>query len=286
MKLEAIAVGGFVASLCAQGAFAAPPPNDQIQQATVVPAVPFSAAADFGQATTSASDPVDCVDLQYQNNTLWYAYTPAASGEVDAHISAAPNDSVTGFLGVFTGAPGALQPVKCSDAYTEPSNTTRFAVTAGTTYYVEAGSWFDEEGSAPGSFSLVASPPAVAGSVSVSPEATSYKQLKYDIETLFYVVYHVVIEVQLSCAPAVDSIEINATVVQGDSSVSDSGLVSCAGGSGSARLDLAPTGPYGNEPFYTGAATVTLTAFNFEANYKQTLTDAPIHITVERKGPR
>ncbi|WP_299698217.1 hypothetical protein [Hydrocarboniphaga sp.] len=261
---------------------AAPPPNDTIQNAAVVPAVPYSAAVNLPEATTSPSDPVNCMDASLQNSTVWYRYTPDAAGSVDASI--VPDASLTPYIGVYTGTPGALEPVKCQDFYTEPYNTTRFPVSAGVGYYIEVGSVFQLAPYETGTFQLVASPPPIAGSLTVAPQATTYNQLKFDPEGGFFVVHHVVINLQLSCAAPISSIQINATVNQDDRSVSGSGSTSCASGSAAMQLDLAPVGPYGGDSFNPGAATASVTAYNFDQNYSQTVTDAPIVISIRRKS--
>lgn len=103
----------------------APPPNDDIEDATVVGEVPFRDTVDTTGATTDVSppDPSDCVS---PSNTVWYAFTPT----VDGRYAVAATGPTTGYaVAVYTGTPGDLTLVACAARLT-------FEAEAGVTYFI------------------------------------------------------------------------------------------------------------------------------------------------------
>jgi hypothetical protein len=114
-------------------AWAAPPPNDDFDAATVVTEpLPFTDSISTVEATTAADDPVDCGG---NVATVWYTYTPSAAGPVSADTIG--SDYAT-TLSVYTGTRGALTQIAC-DAPFGTARVTWDAV-AGTTYYLMVGS--------------------------------------------------------------------------------------------------------------------------------------------------
>ncbi len=73
----------------ASTAVAAPPANDDFDNATLVPGLPFSDAIDTTDATTAADDP-DCAG---QGPTVWYAFTPSEDTEVAANTFGSDYDT-------------------------------------------------------------------------------------------------------------------------------------------------------------------------------------------------
>jgi hypothetical protein len=108
-----------------------PPPNDDIANATVITALPFTdGPIDTTAATTELNDP-DCFG---NGLTVWYVFTPSEDVVILADPQANSNYDTT--LSVYTGSPGALTQIACSD------DRVIFEATAGTTYYFMVGNFF------------------------------------------------------------------------------------------------------------------------------------------------
>jgi hypothetical protein len=121
---------------------AAPPPNDDIANAvTVTEPLPFSNSVSTVEATTALDDP-DCLG---NGPTVWYVYTPSASGYINANTAGSDYDTT---LSAYTGSLGNLTQIACND---DASGTFQsqviIPVTAGVTYYFMAGSYFGGPGS-------------------------------------------------------------------------------------------------------------------------------------------
>ncbi len=132
-----------VMALGAPPALAAPPGNDDFANATTVTEpLPFTDSVDTSEATVEATDPVpDCVDTQ---NTVWYAYTPTASGLVEGNSFGSDYDTT---LSVWTGSPGSFSQVACNDDFADSvQSKVTFDATASTTYYFMAGSFDASDG--------------------------------------------------------------------------------------------------------------------------------------------
>ena len=106
---------------------AAPPSNDDFNNATLIAGLPFTDSTDISEATTDGADPSPCGN--YPNNSVWYRYTPATSGVIQINTA---GSSYTTAVGVFTGDSGMLYQVNCS-VYNFSFNT---YVDAGTTYSI------------------------------------------------------------------------------------------------------------------------------------------------------
>lgn len=131
---------------------APPPPNDDFNNATVVPSIPFSTSENATNATVAQDDPF-CVE---RNQTVWYAFRPTRNIRLEANTFGSNYDTT---LSVYTGSRGALTQVACND----DSNGTlqsrvRFDATAGTTYYFMASS-FSPVDPANLTFNLLQAPP-------------------------------------------------------------------------------------------------------------------------------
>jgi hypothetical protein len=113
-------------------AFAAPPANDDFDNATTISAAPpFTDTVSSADATTAPDDPTACNGAI---GSVWYRFTPTRSGTYVASGTAEPYGA---YLSIFTGTRGALTPIVCS------SGTTAWPAEAGTTYYfmVSAFDW-------------------------------------------------------------------------------------------------------------------------------------------------
>ena len=110
-------------------AIAAPPPNDEIENAVEILALPFSDTLDVSEASYNPSDPWgNCNYYGYQDYTVWYSLTPTEDQKIEATTSGSNYDTT---LNVYYGTPGNLIPVTCS-AY---GSLVAFNASAGTTYY-------------------------------------------------------------------------------------------------------------------------------------------------------
>jgi hypothetical protein len=121
-----------------------PPVNDDIANATPVTSVPFTATQDSLTATQNANDPSPSCGSPNQF-TVWYSFTPTASGAISVTTTAADGNPPTATA--YSGPPQAtattpLTEVSCSGA----NSGLKLNVTAGTTYYFMLGS-FDEPAS-------------------------------------------------------------------------------------------------------------------------------------------
>lgn len=118
------------------------PPNDEIENATVINASPYSAALDVLFATSAADDPEFPCRWGTPGPgyaTVWFQFT--APERVAARINTSGSDYDT-ILGVWKGARGALTNIACNDD--GGGNLTSALTTildAGETYYVEVANY-------------------------------------------------------------------------------------------------------------------------------------------------
>jgi hypothetical protein len=119
--------------LCRVAGAQVQPANDDIAQATPITALPFTDALDTTEATMAADDP-DCAG---NGQTVWYAFTLPADVFVLANTFGSDYDTT---LSVYTGAPGELTPIDCNDDFNSLQSAVLFQATAGTTYFIMAGS--------------------------------------------------------------------------------------------------------------------------------------------------
>jgi len=130
-----VVVASLATMFGAQVAQAAAPSNDDFANATTVTEpLPYTATVDTTQATVEGTDPSCNFGPE---NTVWFAYTPSASGFVQANTLGSDYDPT---LWVGTGAPGSFSVVGCNDD-SDGSVQARviWDASAGTTYYIMAG---------------------------------------------------------------------------------------------------------------------------------------------------
>jgi PKD repeat protein len=115
---------------------AAPPANDAFATAlTVDPALlPFDAVVPIDEATVEGGEPVGCYGVQ---KSVWYRITPSSSGTLEADVDPSLPDRVINVYRQGGSGIGGLSLLACIGPYTEI--TTAFEVTAGVTYYIQAG---------------------------------------------------------------------------------------------------------------------------------------------------
>jgi hypothetical protein len=116
----------------ASAALAVQPSNDDIANATVVTAIPYTDALDTSEATSDPTDPTDC----YNNGSVWYVYTAEADMFVEVNTIGSNYDTT---LGVYSGSPGSLTLLGCNDDFYGLQSRVVVEVSTGTTYYVMAG---------------------------------------------------------------------------------------------------------------------------------------------------
>jgi hypothetical protein len=127
-----------LAALPAQAA--TPPPNDDIDQATPITALPFTDELDTTDATRADDDP-ECI---FEGHTVWYALTLTATTPVAITTAGSDYDTT---LAAYTGTRGELAELACNDDVAEDLHSRiRFTAEAGTTYFVMVGAFADEPG--------------------------------------------------------------------------------------------------------------------------------------------
>jgi hypothetical protein len=117
-------------------ASAAPPSNDDINNATVIGSLPFRDVQDITEATFDFS--TDSSACFGSDHSVWYTFTPAS----DERVAFDPSPSSPGEIAidVFTGSPGALTFVTCGagGAGGFDNSGVILNAAAGTTYWVMA----------------------------------------------------------------------------------------------------------------------------------------------------
>jgi hypothetical protein len=106
--------------------------NDNSANARAITALPYTDTVSTSTATTETSDPTPTCGGGKRNNTVWYKYTPAASGSILVDTFGSNYDTV---LSAWTGSPGSLTQVACNDDTGGQQSQVVFNVTAGATYY-------------------------------------------------------------------------------------------------------------------------------------------------------
>jgi hypothetical protein len=113
-----------------------PPPNDDFDQPTIIPSIPFTVNEDAANATIAPDDPY-CYGA---NQTVWFAYTPESNIRLEANNFGSNYYSA---LSVYTGARGSLNQIACNLFSGGSSNSrVRFDAVAGTTYYFAVSSLY------------------------------------------------------------------------------------------------------------------------------------------------
>jgi PKD domain-containing protein len=146
-----------------------PPANDDFANATAIASLPFSDSTDRTAAGTENGEPVStsCGPISH---TIWYAYTPTADATVYAHGNA---PGVNSFIAVYTGSSLTnLSPVGCG------SERNIFHASAGTTYYLQVGS-YDGQGGASQSFGLELAPDPSVAAFANPPDPSTFDAVQF-----------------------------------------------------------------------------------------------------------
>jgi len=116
--------------------------NDNFANAVIATSLPFLASQSTAGATLEPGEPVNplgCPDFATKAATVWYRYTPSASGAWTVDSFGSSFDTV---LAVYTGgAVNALTPVGCNDDTASLQSVVTVDGIAGTTYRIQAGGW-------------------------------------------------------------------------------------------------------------------------------------------------
>ena len=116
---------------------AAAPGNDDIATPTVVGSIPYTDGPyDTTEATTGATDPSFCFG-EPDRSTVWYSFTPAASGSYLADTFGSDYDT-TLYVGTPDGS-GGMDAIDCNDDAIGLQSALRWDAEAGTTYLLAVG---------------------------------------------------------------------------------------------------------------------------------------------------
>lgn len=152
-------------AISATPVLAAAPSNDDIGSAIAIGAIPYSNSQDTSEATTGPTDP----DCDGAGPTVWYEFTAAVSGRLEANTFGSDYDT-TLYVGTPDGA-GGVNLIACNDDTSGIQSRVRFDADAGTSYLFMVGSF----GGGPGGelfFNLDVAPPVVPIQVSVTLDAS------------------------------------------------------------------------------------------------------------------
>lgn len=111
-------------------ASAAPPDNDDIGGAVEISTIPFTDVVDTSEATVALGDWCGAA-------TVWYTFTPATSGSYDLTTTGSGYDTMLALLQGTTAE--NLNLIECNDDRSSTEASIRAELTAGTTYYIQAG---------------------------------------------------------------------------------------------------------------------------------------------------
>jgi hypothetical protein len=131
-------------------AHAAPPPNDDFDQAVAIATLPFTTTQATDEATQAADDPTACYGTQ---RSVWFTYTATTSGTITATTAGSGYDTA---LSAYTGSRGSLTQLGCNDdADGGYHSRLDLAVVAGTRYHFMVAA-FGSGSAGPASFSVTA----------------------------------------------------------------------------------------------------------------------------------
>ena len=133
-----------------------PPPNDNFANAKVISSLPFDDSVDVTGATTEPGEPNPSPlcggDI---SKSVWYSFTATTSGMYNAGTSGGSQGGVN----VYTGSSlDNLTRVACGSSAT---GVGAFHADAGTTYYLQSGTWMGGSGALLGARLELTPPPAV-----------------------------------------------------------------------------------------------------------------------------
>jgi hypothetical protein len=150
-------------------ALAAPPAtNDDVTNATVITAIPFTDNIDTTNATASPDDFVLCPT----SGSVWYTITPEADIRLEANTFGSDYDTI---LTVLSGTPGSFSFVDCNDDTFGVQSRVVFNASAGTPYYFQVAKccgFGEGDGGGDLVFSVLEGPPLLEIGVTVNPSGS------------------------------------------------------------------------------------------------------------------
>jgi hypothetical protein len=112
------------------------PVNDNFANAKSISSLPFSDSVDNTNATVELGEPQFCA---ISPNTVWYAFTPASNGAVQVDMAgSAFSDTVLSLYQPVGPGLNGLSLIQCATNF---NGRIIFNAQAGTTYYLQAGSY-------------------------------------------------------------------------------------------------------------------------------------------------
>jgi uncharacterized repeat protein (TIGR01451 family) len=123
-----------------------PPPNDNLDNAIIIPDKPFVDFVSTDGATTEDGEPEPCDGI---TNTVWYAFSETTDQFAQAHTFGSGFDTV---LAVYSGPPPGLATfddltlIDCNNDYGGWESKVSFAASAGVTYYFQVGGFYGATG--------------------------------------------------------------------------------------------------------------------------------------------
>jgi PKD repeat protein len=122
-------------------AHAAPPANDDFDQAVSITTSPFTTTQSVAEATQGADDPNTCYGTYH---SVWFTYTAPSTGILTATTAGSRYDTV---LSAYSGFRGSLTSIFCNDDVGgTPQSRIEFPVVAGTRYHFMVGSYLTGQG--------------------------------------------------------------------------------------------------------------------------------------------
>lgn len=112
-------------------AAAAPPPNDDFNNATVIPSLPYSNSQDTRNATVAADDP-----CSNRDKTVWYNFTATSDTFVRVNATGSNFDAV---IAIVKGPRGAFTSTACATDNVAGESSVGLTVRAGETVHIMAG---------------------------------------------------------------------------------------------------------------------------------------------------
>lgn len=289
MKLPLI-VGALVLVGSMESVVAAPPPNDDIEDATLIGTLPFEDQTNLRGATAQKSDPDNCV-FESPATTIWYEYTAASDQSIDVSASDDrwpiydDDGSYWPFIAVYSGTPRNLSFESCAEE-DSGSNSTRFQAVAGQRYFivVDQDYWPKPyKGSLPTEVVVETSPPPTTGELTVVGEIVAKRKWTFYGDIYIPIpVQDIGLVVSVTCESVYANIAVDMVIEQGDLSYPERAHIDCVNGVGAEVLHFEE--PY--EPRFlleNGTASVTLTGYEYWSNYSAQ--SGPQQVEVKVRGP-
>jgi hypothetical protein len=137
------------------------PANDDFDNATVIPELPFVDYVDTRGATTAADDP----DCSGRGHTVWYSLTAPEDMRIEANTFGSNYDTT---LSVYRGSRGDLTQIACNDDTDSLQSFVRFDAVAGEPYFFMVGAYRSRPGGDL-TFAVNVAPPPLEIDLSIDP---------------------------------------------------------------------------------------------------------------------